>query len=79
MYAILRLTLVLALMSLWNAALTPSWAEGDPAALAAALKDTTATLQGGLKASEREGIPISCQIRDRGRKSATFGLHDEGQ
>jgi hypothetical protein len=27
---------------------------GDPAALAAALRDTTATLQGGLKASERE-------------------------
>ena len=38
-------------------------AEGDdPAALAAALKDTTATLQGGLKASEREGTPISAKF-----------------
>jgi hypothetical protein len=31
----------------------------DPAALAKALKDTTVTLQDGLKASEREGKPIS--------------------
>jgi hypothetical protein len=37
-------------------------AEDDPAALAAALKDTTATLQGGLKASEREGTPISAKF-----------------
>ena len=35
---------------------------GDPAALAAALRDTTATLQGGLKASEREGTPISAKF-----------------
>jgi hypothetical protein len=32
---------------------------GDPAALAAALKGATATLQSGLKASERDGTPIS--------------------
>ena len=31
----------------------------DPAALAKALKDTTVTLQDGLKASEPEGKPIS--------------------
>ena len=36
--------------------------DDDPAALAAALKDTTATLQGGLKASEREGTPISAKF-----------------
>src|SRR5205809_4578129 len=35
---------------------------GDPAALAAAMKDATATLQGGLKASEREGTPISAKF-----------------
>src|SRR5260370_8571962 len=61
-YAALRLTWVLALIGLWNAALTPSWPEADAAALAAALKDATATLQGGLKASEREGTPISAKF-----------------
>jgi hypothetical protein len=40
-----------------------AWAEGgDPAALAAALKDARATLQDGLKASEREGTPISAKF-----------------
>ena len=34
-------------------------AEENPAALAAALKNATATLQDGLKVSEREGTPIS--------------------
>src|SRR5204863_1384051 len=57
-----RLTLVLGLIGLWNAALTPSWAADDAAALAAALKDASATLQGGLKASEREGTPISAKF-----------------
>ena len=43
--------------------LTTAWAEaGDPKALAAALKDATATLQGGLKASERERTPISAKF-----------------
>jgi uncharacterized membrane protein YkoI len=40
----------------------PAWAEDDIAALAAAMKDATATLQGGLKASEREGTPISAKF-----------------
>ena len=62
MYAINRLMLVLALIGLWNTALTPSLAADDAAPLAAALKDTTVTLQGGLKASEREGIPISAKF-----------------
>src|SRR6202048_3933254 len=40
----------------------PARAEGDPAALAAALKNTSATLQGGLKASEAQGTPISAKF-----------------
>jgi hypothetical protein len=36
--------------------------EPDPAALAAALKDTKVTLEDGLKASEREGTPISAKF-----------------
>ena len=36
--------------------------ESDPAALAAALKDAKVTLQEGLKASEREGTPISAKF-----------------
>jgi hypothetical protein len=35
---------------------------GDDAALAAAMKDAAATLQGGLKASEPQGIPISAKF-----------------
>src|SRR6266480_7823271 len=55
-----RLLSLIAAVGLWSAALASAWAEaGDPKALAAALKDATATLQGGLKASEREGTPIS--------------------
>src|ERR1700730_7092413 len=36
--------------------------DSDPAALATALKDVTATLQSGLKASERKGKPISAKF-----------------
>jgi hypothetical protein len=36
--------------------------EGDPAALAAALKNTKVTLQQGLKAGERLGKPISAKF-----------------
>src|SRR5436190_17126351 len=58
-----RLLSIIAAIGLWGAALTPARAEGgDPAALAAAMKDATATLQGGLKASEREGTPISAKF-----------------
>jgi len=46
-----------------SAALVPIWAEEpDPAALAAALKDAKVTLQQGLKASERDGKPISAKF-----------------
>jgi uncharacterized membrane protein YkoI len=54
--------LLIAAIGLWTTEAAPASAEGDPAALAAALKDTTATLQGRLKASEREGTPISAKF-----------------
>jgi hypothetical protein len=41
----------------------PARAEGgDPAALAAAMEDATASLQAGLKVSERDGTPISAKF-----------------
>jgi hypothetical protein len=58
-----RWALLVAAIALWNAGAPSAWAESsDPAALAAALKDATATLQGGLKAGEREGTPISAKF-----------------
>jgi len=40
-----------------------AWAEeADPAALATAMKSAAATLQGGLKASEAQGTPISAKF-----------------
>ena len=57
---VLRLMLVLAAVGLFSAPVALVRAEDtDPAALAKALNDTTVTLQDGLKASEREGKPIS--------------------
>jgi hypothetical protein len=56
----LRLPLFLATVCLFSAPVVP--ARAQDAVLAAALKDTTATLQGGLKASEREGTPISAKF-----------------
>ena len=58
-----RLLSLIAAVGLWSAALATAWAEtDDPKALAAALKDATATLQGGLKASEQQGTPISAEF-----------------
>ena len=58
-----RLLALIAAVSVWSAAPTSGWAEaGDQAALAAAMKDATATLQGGLKASEPQGTPISAKF-----------------
>jgi hypothetical protein len=59
--AVLWLSIVAAI-GFWSATAVPARAEGDPAALAAAVNDTTATLQGGLKASEPEGTPISAKF-----------------
>jgi hypothetical protein len=55
--------LIIAVIGFCGAAVVPAWAEGgDPAALAAAMKDLSATLQGGLKASEPQGTPISAKF-----------------
>jgi hypothetical protein len=59
----LRSTLLMVAISLSGGLFAPAWAEGgDPAALAAAMKNATATLQGGLKASEAQGTPISAKF-----------------
>jgi hypothetical protein len=55
--------LLVATIGFLGAAIAPAWAEGgDSAALAAAMKNATATLQGGLKASEPQGTPISAKF-----------------
>src|SRR5712671_7327781 len=73
-----RLALCVAAIGFWS---VPAWAEaGDSAALAAALKDATATLQGGLKASEREGTPISAklEIEDGKLQLSVYTMKDDG-
>ena len=57
-----RFILPIAAMGFLCATIVPAWAEGDPAALAAAMKNAAATLQGGLKASEAQGTPISAKL-----------------
>jgi hypothetical protein len=55
--------LLVATIGFWGVAVVPGWAEGgDSAALAAAMKNASATLQGGLKASEAQGTPISAKF-----------------
>src|SRR5215469_12620147 len=59
----------------------PALAEtNDPAALAAALKDARATLQGGLKAAEREGTPISAkfEIEDGKLQLSVYTMKGDG-
>src|SRR5262250_3979978 len=57
------LILLVATIAFSGARVVPAWAEGgDEAALAAAMKNATATLQGGLKASEAQGTPISAKF-----------------
>jgi len=54
---------LVATIGLWSAVGARARAEeGNPAALAAAMKNATATLQGGLKASEAQGTPISAKF-----------------
>jgi hypothetical protein len=56
-------TLLVAAIGFFGAAGVSAWAEGgNEAALAAAMKNATATLQGGLKASEAQGTPISAKF-----------------
>ena len=55
--------LLLAAISFWSAVgATARAEESDSAALAAAMKGATATLQGGLRASEAQGTPISAKF-----------------
>jgi len=58
----IQLAIVVAAIGLRTTGAVPAWAEGDPAALAAALKNVSATLQGGIKASEPQGTPISAKF-----------------
>src|SRR5246127_2965495 len=57
-----QLAVLIAAIGFCTIEAVPGRAEGDPAALAAALKNTSATLQGGLKASEVQGTPISAKF-----------------
>jgi hypothetical protein len=55
--------LLVAAIGFLGARVVPAWAEGgDSPALAAAMNSATATLQGGLKASEAQGTPISAKF-----------------
>ena len=73
-------TVLVAALGFLSAAVVPAWAEGgDEAALAAAMKNASATLQGGLKASEGARDPDLGQVRNRGRKTSIVDLYDEGQ
>jgi len=53
---------LIAAIGFWTIDAVPAAADSDQAALAAALNGASATLQGGLKASEREGTPISAKF-----------------
>ena len=54
---------LVATIGLWSAiGATARAEEGNQAALAAAMKNATATLQGGLRASETQGTPISAKF-----------------
>jgi hypothetical protein len=61
MARVLRLTAIVAVTGFLGASGLRA-EDSNPAALATALKDITETLQGGLKASEAEGKPISAKF-----------------
>jgi hypothetical protein len=55
--------LLVATIGIWSAVgATAQAEEGNPAELAAAMKNATATLQSGLRASEAQGTPISAKF-----------------
>src|SRR5246500_3817796 len=57
------LILLVATIVFLGAAIVPAYAEGgDEEALAAAMKNATATLESGLRASEAQGTPISAKF-----------------
>jgi len=57
-----QLAVLIAAIGLWTIGAAPVQAESDRAALAVALKNASATLQGGIKASEAQGTPISAKF-----------------
>ena len=57
------LIVLVATIGLWSTVgATARAEEGNQAALAAAMKNATATLQGGLRASETQGTPLSAKF-----------------
>jgi Flp pilus assembly secretin CpaC len=75
------LILLVATIAFSGARIVPAWAEGgDEAALAAAMKNATATLQGGLRASEAQGTPISAkfEIEDGKLQLSVYTMKGEG-
>jgi hypothetical protein len=80
-YSVLQSTVVFATLGMWSAIIGPTRAAEDSAALAAAMKDATATLQSGLKASAREeGTPISAkfEIEDGKLQLSVYTIKAEG-
>ncbi len=75
-----QLVLIIAAIGFCGAEAAPAWAEGDTAALAAAMKDATATLQGGLTASEPQGTPISAkfEIEDGKLQLSVYTMKGDG-
>jgi len=60
---------LVATIGVWSAVGVAARAEeGDTAALAAAMKNATATLQRGLRASEVQATPISAKFEIEGEK-----------
>src|SRR5439155_13590772 len=58
-----QLASIIVAIGFWSAPALPAWAAAvDSAALAAAMKNATATLQSGLKASVAQGTPISAKF-----------------
>jgi hypothetical protein len=72
--------LLIAAIGFWSGAVSASAEEGDSAALAAAMKNATATLQDGLKASEPQGTPISAkfEIEDGKLQLSVYTIKSDG-
>jgi len=81
MSRVVQAVLMIAAIGLCSAGVAPAWAAGDdPKALAAALKDAMATLQGGLSASEPQGTPISAkfEIEDGKLQLSVYTMKGDG-
>jgi hypothetical protein len=67
----MRFAMGLVVAGIWAAVSLPSWAEDkeDAALLAKSLAEASVSLDQGLKASEREGTPISAKFEMEGVNS----------